>query len=555
MLRTAVFLTLLFAYAGDHPTMVAPAFGAEPVGHSAQTAEPTAPLFDNLGDHHHPISTDSTLAQRYFDQGLALTYAFNHAEAVRSFRQAADLDPKCAMCYWGVALALGPNINAPMTDQAVPEAYEAVQKAQDLASSEREQAYIQALAKRYSPEPVEDRANLDAAYAQAMREVAHRYPEDLDAATLYAEAVMDTQPWNYWTEDGQPRPGTAEVLGMLEYVLAHDPDHPGANHYYIHVVEASPHPERGLPSAYRLKDLVPGAGHLVHMPAHIYLRLGQYHEASLANQRAIEADQTYLAKTGAQGLYAVMYYPHNFHFLSYTTSLEGRSADTIAAAAQVAANVPRDLVRKVHMLEVFLPARLFALARFGKWDEILNEPQPSAEFPYERAVWHYVRGLAFARKRHAAEAIAEAEDLESIAGSEALRALEMPAFYAASQMDIAQKILAAEIAGLQGKHDKMIRQFEAAVQAQDKLPYMEPPYWYYPVRQSLGAALMAIGRPMEAEAVYRRDLEKNPDNGWSLFGLLQSLRVQGKGEQAQEVQDRFARAWVHADVTLTASVF
>ncbi len=519
--------------------------------------EPAAPLLEGMGNHHHAITTDSELTQRYFDQGLTLVYAFNHPAAIRSFEEAARHDPQCAMCWWGVALALGPNINAPMADEAAPQAYAALQKALELSehASEREQAYIRALSARYAPEPVADRSALDRAYADAMRELAARYPDDLDAATLFAEAVMDTMPWDYWTEDGEPRPGTEELIVTLERVMQRHPDHPGANHYYIHAVEASPHPERGLASAERLGGLVPGAGHLVHMPAHIYLRLGMYDEAVEANREAVAVDENYIEQTGVHDFYTMMYYPHNYHFLWYAATMAGRSAEAMAAAKRLTDVMPAEMVRHEPAMEVFYPTPLFALARFEKWEEILAAPKPPDDFPYSTAIWHYARGLALAARAKPAEAAAEAERLEQIAGSDEIRELEIPAFYAASQLEIAQKVLQGEIAWAEGRSEERIRLLREAVALQDQLPYMEPPYWYYPVRQSLGAALLQASRPAEAEGVYREDLTHNPQNGWSLFGLMQSLRAQGRNEEAQKVEHDFRKAWRSADLDLTASAF
>ncbi|MCG8363944.1 MAG: hypothetical protein MJA27_11515 [Pseudanabaenales cyanobacterium] len=518
---------------------------------------PTIRLHENLGDHHHPISTQSDLAQSYFDQGLTLAYGFNHAQAAGSFQQAAKLDPNCAMCYWGTAFVLGPNINAPMADDVVPEAWQALQRAIGLSenASAQEQAYIQALAQRYSSAPIADRHSLDVAYANAMRQVAQRYPDDLDAVTLFAEALMNTTPWNYWAANGDSKPETVEVLTALESVLERDPNHPGANHLYIHAVEASPDPDRGLASADRLRNLVPGAGHLVHMPSHIYLRVGQYHDASLANERAIAADQAYVTQSQAQGLYPALYFSHNMHFLWYAAMMEGRSARAINVAYRIAAHMSPEQVRAVPLLERFRPVPLFALARFGHWDDILAQPQPAADLAYETAIWRYARGLAFAAQGRLDAALSEAADLDQIANSEALQALDVDFFYAGTQLDIARKILAAEIAGQRGQTDDLIQHLEAAVKRQDDLPYMEPPYWYYPVRQSLGSALLQANRPEEAELVFRQDLEQAPDNGWSLFGLIQSLLAQGKVEEGQTVQAKFEDAWKYADAPLTPSRF
>ena len=516
----------------------------------------TAPLFEKIGDHHHEISTKSKLAQQYFDQALTLVYGFNHAEAIRSFKETARLDSTCAMAYWGLALALGPNINKPMDDKDVPEAYQAVQKAIALSehASEKEQLYIEALSKRYAAEAVEDRTPLDQAYADAMRQVVKRFPDDLDAATLFAESVMDLIPWDYYTKEGQPQPETKEIIATLESVMERNPKHPGANHYYIHAVEASSTPERAEPAADRLGNLVPDAGHLVHMPSHVYLRIGRYHDASEANVRAAAADESYIAQCNAQGFYPALYYPHNIHFLWFTSSIEGRSELSINAARRLEKNVAREQVKEFSSLESFLPIPFFALARFGKWNEILAEPQPPVEFKYETAMWHYVRGLAFAAKRQLDDAIREAALLDSFSQTEEVQALEQPFFYGATLTGIAKDILSARVAALRGETTEMIAHLETAVDRQDKLPYMEPPYWYYPVRQSLGAALMQAGRSEEAETVFRQDLGKNPRNGWSLYGLEQCLRAQNKSDEAAETRKRFGEAWAIADTKLTMDI-
>lgn len=525
---------------------------------SEPSPDRAAPLFQNLGTHHHRITTRSPLAQRYFNQGLILTFAFNHAEAVRSFREAAKLDPDCAMCYWGFALALGPNINAPMGEADAREAYAAVRQAIHLAdrAGEAEKAYIQALAARYEAEPPADRAGLDQAYATAMRQLARRFPDDMDAAALFAEALMDITPWHYWTADGQPRPGTMELLVTLESVMARDPDHPLALHLYIHAVEASPDPKRGEAAADRLGGLVPGAGHLVHMPAHIYLRLGRYHDAAVANERAALADESYFAQSRMQGLYPAAYYAHNIHFLWQAASLEGRSAAAIQAARKLVGVLPAERVREVPGVEQFLPMPLFALAQFGRWEEILNEPRPPEEFAYARAMWHYARGLALAATGKPDEAEQERLALVQLADSPALRRLEtsVHGFPATRLLRIAGLTLEAELAGRRSRMDERIRHLEAAVQIQDGLPYMEPPYWYYPVRHTLGAALLQTGRAKDADAVFRDDLTRHPRNGWSLYGLAQSLKAQGDAKAAADVQRQFELVWKQADVALTESL-
>ena len=385
---------------------------------SGATNKPTAPLLSGMGDVHHTVTTKSSQAQRYFDQGLVLAYGFNHAEAARSFREATRLDPDCAMCYWGLAYVLGPNINAKMEDDAVPESYQAMQKAQELGvnSSESEQAYIQALTKRYTDVPLEDRSSLDLAYANGMKEVVKQYPEDLDAATILAEALMDTMPWDYWTEDKQPKPETQEVLDILESVLERDPNHPGANHLYIHAVEAV-QPKRAETAADRLGNLVPGSGHLVHMPSHIYIRVGRYHDAAAANQKAIAVDNDYITQCHAQGIYPLAYMPHNHHFLWFAATLEGNSKLAAQAGKNVAAMVDPQTMREPGMgtLQHFHSIPLYTMTRFGQWDEILAAPQPDADLKYPMGVWHYARGLAYTAQDKISQAESELSQLTALA--------------------------------------------------------------------------------------------------------------------------------------------
>ncbi len=517
-------------------------------------------LFDNLGGHHHPITTDSDLVQRYFDQGLIFAYGFNHSEAERAFMEAARLDPECAMCYWGGALVLGPNINALMEDEAVPKAYDRVQKAVKLSSrvSAREQAYIQALSKRYGPEPLKDRTLLDVAYANAMREVARNFPDDSDAATLFGEALMVLHPWDYWQEDGKPQPWTKEILTVLEVALKLDPNNPGANHLYLHAVEASPNPERGLASADRLRDLVPGIGHMVHMPSHIYIRTGHYHEGSLANERAIKSDQGYAAKTKALGLYPILYIPHNYHFLVATASMEGRSEKAIEVARNMSMHTDQQMMREPGFgtLQHFWITPLYAFIRFGKWDDILVEPAPPEDLIYPRGVYHYARGMALTRKSRLQEAQEELNQLGLIASDPALRKVTIWDINTTSSlMQIASEVLAGELAAKRGDYNKAISHLERGVRLEEELNYDEPPPWLIPVRQSLGAILLDAGRPAEAEKVYRQDLLNYPENGWSLYGLHQSLVAQGKTEAAADAKRRAEIAWARADVSLSASRF
>jgi tetratricopeptide (TPR) repeat protein len=521
------------------------------------TSPQPVPLFQDLGTHRHTITTSVPQAQQYFDQGLRLVFAFNHDEAIRAFSEAARLDPQCAMCYWGIGFAYGPNYNLPLDDARNREAHAATQQAQALAprASEPEQAYITALATRYSLDPKADRAALDRAFADAMRALACRYPTDLDAATLFAESMMDLRPWDLWTLDGKPQPGTGEIVETLERVLKANPFHPGANHYYIHAVEASPHPERALPAAHRIGLLVPGAGHLVHMPSHIYMRVGQYALATEANRQAVAVDRQYIERVKPGGVYPVMYYPHNLHFLWAAASMEGRSADALQAAHELVASVSADDMRQMPMLEYFAPAEWFGLARFGKWDAILHQPAPPDDLRYVSGMWHYARGLAFLGTGKLAQATKEQAAVAAAAAAMPAQRIIGDNIPAAAVLRLASRALLGELAARQGKPREAVKHLREAIRIQDGLPYTEPPPFYYPVRQSLGAVLLAARQAKEAETVYREDLTRNPENGWSLYGLMQSLTAQGQSDAALATRKRFAAAWARADVTLTASRF
>jgi tetratricopeptide (TPR) repeat protein len=517
-------------------------------------AKGRASLLPGLGNRTHKVTTTSPDAQKFFDQGLTLCWAFNHPEAIRSFERAAKFDPDCAMAYWGIAFAHGSNINMPMEERAGPKALAALKQAQALAAKAAppEQAYIKALGARYVEANPKDRAHLDQVFADAMREVVKAYPDDSDAAVLFAEAIMDTMPWAYWTADGKPKPATVEMIDVLERVMKRDPDHPGALHYYIHAVENSPTPERGLPAAHRLRDLLPGAGHLVHMPSHIYLRVGMYHEASLCNERAVAVDAAYISKYGVTGIYAGMYYPHNWHFLWYSTGMEGRSADSVRAA-RAAAAIPTDEVAKAMPEAQWVKATpALALARFGLWDDVLREPAPAEGLTFVKAVTHYTRGLAFVRRNNREQAAAELAELDKIAADPELKKITVATFPGEAVVKVYQTVLTAEVAGTP---DALRTGLESAVKLQDELPYMEPPFFYMPLRQRLGAALLEAGRVADAEAVYREDLKRNPENGWSLYGLLQCLRAAGRHTDAAAVERRFRDAWKYADTTLTAGAF
>lgn len=514
-------------------------------------------ILDGLGSYHQEITTASPQAQAYFDQGLRLVYAFNHIEAESAFREAARLDPTCAMCYWGIALTQGSNYNSPTDADRERVAFAAIQQAVVLAgpATDRERATIAALSRRHADTPSRDRAPLDRAYADAMRDLSRRFPDDLDAATLFADALMNLRPWDLWKPDGSMQPETPEILATLERVIRANPDHPGALHLYIHAVEGGPDPGRGEAAADRLAPLMPGAGHVVHMPAHIYWRVGRYEDAVQANVRAVKADQAYFQKRQPSPIYRGLYYPHNIDFIWQSASMEGRGAETIRAAREFADAAPAAMVREMSDMETAPAAPYFALARFGRWEEILRQPAPPAEFPYVTGAWRYSRGLAFIATGRRAEAEAELAAIRQLSATVPPERTLAGFFKTRTILDLAANVLAGEIAARTGQTDVAVRHLLAAVAEQDGHWFTEPPVWYYPVRQSLGAALLAGGRPIEAEAVYRDDLKRNPDNGWSLFGLARSLEAQGKTADAAAAQARFQQSWARADVTLSASRF
>ena len=521
-----------------------------------------APLFDGMSDYQMPITTDSADAQRYFDQGMVLSFAFNHAESIRSFRAAQTLDPSCAMCFWGEALATGPNINVTSKGKVIMSAadrkaaFAALSQAEALkaAVSPRERAYIDALAQRYNGNPDTPREPLDLAWAAAMGELAGQYPEDMTAAAIYAEALMNTMPWNYWSDDGIAKPETSAVIDSLDRVLVKEPDHPLALHLYIHALEASNDPGRAEAAADRLANLVPGAGHLVHMPSHIYYRIGRYNDAAEANIKAADVDEAYIASCNAQGFYPALYYPHNIHFLWAASTMQGQSALSIESARRVVANVRVEQVKAFPTVEFFRTVPLLSLVRFGKWDEILAEPHPHEGFMFAKSIWHYARGVAFAAQGQTSDAKAELGALIPLKDDVSVRFLDSRDYPGSMLVGIAIELLQGEVAYRQGDYDIAVEHFEQAVATQDLLPYTEPPFWYYPTRQSLGAALLANGQLPEAEAVFRRDLELYPHNGWSMFGLAQSLEAQGKSNEADEVRHHFDAAWQFADIELSGAI-
>lgn len=519
-----------------------------------------APLLEGMGDWQFAVTTKNAMAQRFFNQGLALSYAFNHKEAERAFREAARLDPDCAMAYWGAALVLGPNINAAMDAGENATAYAAIQKALALVSraSEKEQAFVNALAKRYAKTPPDSRAALDEAYANAMREVAQKYPEDADAAALFAEAAMDLHPWKYWEKDGQPKPWTPEIVSTIESGLQKWPQHPGLNHFYIHAVEASAEPARAMASAELLRDLVPAAGHLVHMPAHIFIRTGRYHDAVVANERAIAADSSYLTQCHAQGMYPVTYVPHNHHFLSAAATFSGNSEKALMAAHHMAMNQDRKLMREpgYGTLQHYMMIPLYAMIKFGKWEEILKEAAPDSDLLYPRGVWHFSRGMAYTRTNQLDNAAQELTKLKIIAADSSL--LKVTIWDINTTFDllqIATEMLSGELAAKKRDFAAAITHLQRAVELEDNLTYDEPPPWYTPARHNLGAVLLEAGRAAVAQKVYEADLQKYPENGWALFGLQQSLLAQKKNAEAEAAKQRFAQAWLGADVALNASRF
>ncbi len=511
------------------------------------------PILPGLGDWSHRVTTKSAEAQRYFDQGLRLTYGFNHDEAVRSFERAVQIDADCAMCHWGVAYALGPNINLPMDAAVEPRALEASRQAVRLkgAATAGERALIEAMAVRYAEPAGASRAERDTAYANAMRGVAQRYPADVDAQVLFADAMMNLRPWNQWTRDGRPQPGTTELVGVLAQAIARQPKHAGACHFFIHAVEASQTPERALPCAERLPRLMPGAGHVVHMPAHVYLRVGRYEDAARANIAAVEADNRYFASRTAPGIYPLFYAPHNLHFLWATYLLSGQREKALTAARALNGRVAADDAKETPSLEAFLTPAILTLARFGNWDAVLAEPAPPADLRYATAMWHYARGLAHsARKdvRAAEEELAKVRAEASRLKDEMIIILNP----APALLKLAAEVLAGDIAARQQRFDDAVAHLKTAIAMEDALTYDEPPPWYHSVRNRLGATLLEAGRPAEAAAAFRDDLRYVRETGWSLSGLERALLAEGKTADAAAAARRMKAAWKYADVSLDA---
>ena len=529
---------------------------------SAQPALPDlapvgATLMEGLGDYSMPVTAKNADVQRWFDQGLAMTYGFNHDAAERSFLKAAELDPDCAMCWWGAALVLGPHVNSGMDPANNPKAWDRLKRAERAASgaTEKERAFITALSARYGENPPEDRRPLDEAYATAMGELAAKYPDDLDAAAMHAEAMMDLQPWDYYDASGEPKGNTAKVVSTLESVMARNPRHAGALHLYVHAVEASPDPSKGVAAADTLRELLPGSGHLVHMPAHIYARVGRWHDAVVANQKAIIADDSYLAicKPGP-GVYPLGYVPHNHHFLWFAATMEGAGEIARVAAAHTGERTSDPQLMRTPGFEAmqnFSLTPLFAAVRFGRWDEITAMPKPADDVPYLQAMWNYAQAMAAVSQGRLGDAKTFHAALVPATSDPTIeKMLAWDRYSLIGGVQVAERFVAAEIARVEKKYDESIAALNTAVTIEDTLPYDEPPAWNWPSRLALGNVLLQAGKAAEAEQVFRDELTRNPENGWSLHGLARALKAQGKKQESRETADRFARAWANADVNL-----
>jgi tetratricopeptide (TPR) repeat protein len=515
--------------------------------HDAPAAAPKpATLMTGLGNLHHPVSTKNAQAQQFFDQGLRLIFAFNHDEAARSFRRAADLDPKLGMAYWGIAEAVGPNYNDPASDDRFQAAHDAIQKAVELSADAppNEQAYIQAMAKRFPADPKADRRKAAEDYRDAMREVVKSFPDDLDAATLFAESGMNLHPWGLWHVDGTPEDGTEEVVATLESVLKRDPDHMGAIHYYIHSVEASRNPERALAGANKLAAMAPGAGHLVHMPAHVYIRTGDYEAAVKTNQQAATVDRAYIKASGVQGIYPMMYYSHNLHFIAMCAAMNGNYLEAKKNAEMLATHVVAG-VKEMPPLEGFMTIPIAVDVRFHKWDSILAMKQPSPDMKITTVFWHFARGMAYAGTGKVRDAEAE---YKIVAEAEKTTPEDVPFAMpvnnkAKDVLRIAENVLGAKIAQAKNDTDGSIAMLREAIAVQDTLKYDEPSDWFFPVRESLGAALLIKGDSAAAEKTFRDDLDKNPRNPRSLYGLQQALKKQGRDYDAGFIEKQFNSSW------------
>lgn len=519
-----------------------------------------APLFDGLDVYHYPITTNSELAQKYFDQGFILQYGFNHAEASRSFREAINQDPECAMCYWGLAYVVGPNYNAPMDPEVIGVANEAINNAMlnMHKASPKEKALISALAKRYPKDKETDPAPFYQAYADAMREVNSSFPDDIDINVMTAEALLDLHPWDLFTQDKEPRPWTPEILDILERALAKDETHPQACHLYIHAVEAGPNPEIGKKYADNLRMRVPGSGHLLHMPSHLYINIGEYHAGTIANEKAVVEDSLYVASCHMAGIYPLGYYPHNWHFLAACTGLEGNGTRALEASKYMADYVVDEQFLRFPgfgSLQHYLTIPWFIEVKFSLWDEILEEEAPAPDLRYPRGIWTYAQGMAKTAKYDFAGAQEALDTLRSIINEPAMGEMIISVNNTARQvLEIAESMLMAEVALQKGDINTALKYFEQGAKYEDQLKYIEPPDWFFSVRHHWGDALIKAGRFAEAEKVYRKDLVRYKENGWALNGLRIALENQGKASEAVAVNQRFEKAWMHADVNLRTSI-
>ena len=560
LLSAAMLFAATPAFAADMGGMAMPpmTFPPMPAIYAGQPDRPGAPMFEGYGEHRHPITTANPKTQAYFDQGVRLLFAFNHAEAIRSFREAARLDPGCAMCWWGVSFALGPNINLPMQPDAVAPAWAAFEMARALEAkaSPEEVAWIEALGARYAKAPLADRHPLDEAFAGAMGKLWAGYPNDLDAGVFYAEAMMDTQPWDYWQDDAQTSKGHgADIVATLEGVIKREPLHPGALHLYIHAVEASNTPERAEAAADKLEPLMPAAGHVVHMPSHIYYRVGRYADAVKVNALAATKDEEYIAACAAQGFYPLAYYSHNIHFLWTSSEMLGRSRDADDAAHRLvkAAAAGEPIAADLPPVQLYLFVPLMTDLRFGKWDAVLAEPRPKDALKLDVAMSLYARGFAYANKRDFKNAKRDRQLLQAMIDSHAFAAIDAFPVPATMMAQIGVALIDGEIARNSGQLDKAVAAFRKARDIEVTIPYTEPPYWHQPTSHILGAALLQAHKPSEAEAVYRDSLKHYRIDGWALFGLAQALDAQGRHEEASSVRSQFDRVWSTADVKLVSS--
>lgn len=551
--RSGAIGALIFSLATLSHQVVAQQHGHDRADHGGGPTDSRPPLYPDLGGHHHPITTVSPVAQAYFDQGLRLQYAFNHPEAIRSYRAALEEDPSCAMCWWGIGLAAGHNINQPLTEEANHEAYHAAKVAQAMSAgvSTLEQDLIDAVGERYSRDPSRDRATLDVAYARAMGEVLERHPDNADVRTLRAASLMNLSPWNYWEgpfRDRKPRPGTEKILTLLERTVKDAPEHPGACHYFIHLVEAAL-PERAVECAERLASLMPGAGHLVHMPGHIYIRVGRYADAVRQNEHAVHSDERMIPDIGMQTVYTGGYYPHNYHFMAFAATMAGMSEKAFEAARLVSTRIPEEIARDTYWIQNAVVFPQLTLLTFGRWRDVLLQPAPSSVLEQATVMHQYAQGVAHAALGDTADAreILEALRAEARPHEQTIELNPVP--------HIAWRVLAGEIDMRSGRPGDAVAHLEAAVAIEDQLLYDEPPLWYRPVRQVLGRAYMEAGRAVDAERVYREDLDKFRENGWSLRGLALSLEAQGREAEAREVEERFRVAWAGADIQLPGSSF